>query len=58
MFEVRVFDRSDIAHPKWLGEFIVEAGYKSEALDKARSKAQDVYTGHKLLIEIREVRCG
>lgn len=55
MFEVRVFDRSDIARPKWLGEFIVEGDCKSEALDKAHTKAQDVYAGHKLLLEIREV---
>lgn len=58
MFEVTVFDRSDITRPKWLGEFVVQADCKSEALDKAHITAQDVYAGHKLLIEIREVRCG
>lgn len=52
-FLIIVSDIENIAKPKYVGEFIVQASMKSEAVDKAHTRAQELFPAIKKLVETR-----
>ena len=54
-YEVIVKDIKNITSPVVVGSFIVEAQDRSEAMDKAHSRADKEFSDTKKLVELRKI---
>lgn len=56
IYIVYIFDIKDIVSKKEVFNFLLEADCKSQAMDLAHTKAQEMYPEVKKLLEIKEVQ--
>ncbi len=54
-YEITVKDIKNIVSPVVIGSFIIEAQDRSEAMDKAHSRADKEFFDTKKLVELRKI---